>query len=287
MAERFGGKYSPKSEGNDAMVPADQPAKTPVSFRAGALYFLPFLYLFKAFRGAPSVMMLGLLAFALTLAAAFMTQQGLRAEAAYAARKVAKRPALPRKIFGAVLMGAGLVAAGMMSQAGLVMPLLFGLAGVALHLAAFGLDPLSDKGMEGVDGFQVERVSRAVEEGEAFLAGMKDAILRAGDRQLEARVDKFVQIARGLFRQVENDPGDLTAARKFLTVYLMGARDATVKFADAYAQARDAKVRADYEALLGDLETTFAERTKALLANDHADLNVEIEVLRERLAQET
>jgi 5-bromo-4-chloroindolyl phosphate hydrolysis protein len=95
-----------------------------------------------------------------------------------------------------------------------------------------------------------------------------------------------VAIARGLFRQVENDPGDLTAARKFLTVYLRGARDATVKFADAYAQARDAKVRTDYEALLGDLETTFAERTKALLANDHTDLNVEIEVLRERLAQE-
>jgi hypothetical protein len=285
MAERFGGKYSPGSEGAEpvASTPA---ARKPAGFRLWLLYGLPFLFVIKAFRGAPSVMILGLLAFALMLAAAFMTQQGLRAEEAYAARRVAKRPALPRKIFGAVLTGAGLVAAGMMSQTGLGVPVLFGLAGVALHLAAFGLDPLADKGMEGVDGFQVERVSRAVDEGEAFLAGMKDAILRAHDRALEARVDKFAGVARGLFRQVENDPGDLTAARKFLTVYLMGARDATVKFADAYAQARDAKVRADYEALLGDLETTFAERTKALLQNDHADLNVEIEVLRERLALE-
>jgi hypothetical protein len=286
MAERFGGKYSPKSEGSDPVTPANQPVKTRDSFRAGLLYVLPFLFVIKAFRGAPSVMILGLVAFALMLAAAWLTQQGVRAQEAYEARRVAKRPAIPRKIFGAVLIGAGLVAGGMMSQAGLALPLLFGLAGALLHLAAFGLDPLADKGMEGVDGFQVERVSRAVDEGEGFLEGMRSAILRAQDRALEARVEKFVAIARGLFRQVENDPGDLTAARKFLTVYLRGARDATVKFADAYAQARDAKVRTDYEALLGDLETTFAERTKALLANDHTDLNVEIEVLRERLAQE-
>lgn len=287
MAERFGGKYSPKATGAEPVSAATAPMKTRAAFRAAVLYVLPVLFAIKAFRSAPSVMMLGLAAVALMLAAAWLTQQGVRAEEAYAARRVAKRPAFPRKIFGAVLMGASLVAAGMMSQPGLGLPLLFGLAGAALHLAAFGLDPMADKGMQGIDGFQVERVSRAVNEGEAFLAGMKDAILRAQDRGLEARVEKFAAIARGLFRQVENDPGDLTAARKFLTVYLMGARDATVKFADAYAQARDAKLRADYEALLGDLETTFAGRTKALLENDHADLNVEIEVLRERLALES
>lgn len=83
-----------------------------------------------------------------------------------------------------------------------------------------------------------------LDEGENYLSGMKDAILRAGDRQLEARVDHFAATARGLFRSVRSDPGDLTAARKFLTVYLMGARDATVKFADAYSQNRDARIPA-------------------------------------------
>ena len=78
------------------------------------------------------------------------------------------------------------------------------------------------------------------------------------DRTLEARVDRFAATARTLFRTVEGDPRDLTAARKYIwRVYLMGARDATVKFADLYAQTRDAKARADYEALLTDLETTF------------------------------
>jgi hypothetical protein len=68
-----------------------------------------------------------------------------------------------------------------------------------------------------------------------------------------------------------------------MSIYLTGARDATAKFADLFAANRDAKVRADYEALLSDLETNFAARTNALLSNSHTDLVIEILVLRERL----
>ena len=115
---------------------------------------------------------------------------------------------------------------------------------------------------------------------------MKDAILRAGDRALETRVERFQTTARSMFRTVEKDPGDLTAARKYLSVYLMGARDATIKFADFYAQGRDRQARTDYEALLDDLETHFAAETKTFLGNNRTDLSVEIDVLRERLQRE-
>ena len=124
-----------------------------------------------------------------------------------------------------------------------------------------------------------------MDEAEGYLKGMKDAILRARDPTLEARVDRFIAVARNLFRQVEGDPGDLTAARKYMGVYLMGARDATAKFADVWAAGRNAGARSDYEALLTDLETNFAARTTALLGNTHSDLDVEIKVLRDRLAQ--
>jgi hypothetical protein len=167
------------------------------------------------------------------------------------------------------------------------MATVFGALGGVLHLASFGPDPLRDKGLDGVDQFQTDRVARAVDDAEKHLAAMRDAILRAGDRGLEARVDRFATTARGLFRTIEGDPGDLTAARKYLSVYLQGARDATAKFADLYAQNRSPQARADYEALLGDLETTFASRTTALLANNHTDLDVEIGVLRDRLRFET
>jgi hypothetical protein len=207
----------------------------------------------------------------------------LKAEAAYSARKLARRPALPRKLLGAVLTGGALAVGGIIAGQGLLYPVLYALVGAALHLGAFGLDPMADKGMEGIDAFQTGRVANAVAEGEAYLAGMQDAILRAKDRSLERRVEQFAAAARGLFRTIEADPGDLTAARKYLSVYLMGARDATVKFADHYAQTRDASARADYEALLTDLETTFAQKTTAFLSNNRIDLDVEIAVLRDRL----
>ena len=223
----------------------------------------------------------------LVLASAWMTREGIRAAEAYDARSIARRPALPRKLAGAVLMAAAMAAGGLISHQTATYPVLFAIAGFVLHLLAFGLDPMRDKGTAGLDSFQTDRVARAVDEAEGHLAAMKDAILRSGDRALEARVDRFAQTARQLFRSVESDPGDLTAARKFLSVYLMGARDATVKFADVYAHNRSASARADYEALLTDLETTFASRTTALLTNGHTDLDVEISVLRDRLKLET
>lgn len=293
MAQRYGGKYSPNGQSQSQVPPPPPPTSRPVApssgdqRRASVLGFSALALIVPGFQGDPRQLMLSLAAGGTLLAAAWLTREGVRAAEAFAARKVARRPAFPRKIAGAVLTGLALALGGMAQGSGLVYAGLFAIAGLALHLVTFDLDPLRDKGAEGMDPFQTDRVARAVDEAEAHLAAMKDAILRAGDRALEGRVDRFAQVARGLFRSVESDPGDLTAARKFLSVYLMGARDATIKFADVYAHNRDTKARAEYEALLTDLETTFAGRTKALLANGHTDLDIEISVLRDRLKLET
>ena len=284
MAERFGGRYSPQgAAGGPAAPPVLAVVRPRGLWRATILFLSAFLFLIPAFGDAPRDMLLGLAAGGCVILSAWLTREGLKAEAAFAVRKLARRPALPRKALGAVLTGAALALGGVIADQGLVYPVLYALVGAALHLGAFGLDPMADKGMEGIDAFQTGRVAHAVEEGEAYLKGMQDAILRARDRSLERRVDQFAAAARGLFRTVEADPGDLTAARKYLSVYLMGARDATVKFADHYAQTRDAGARADYEGLLADLETTFAQKTTDFLSNNRTDLDVEISVLRERM----
>lgn len=287
MAQRFGGKFSPNQGDNrraddDARAVAVKPLR--VGFRANFMFVLPFLFFIKAFGGDRNALFVGLGTGGLLMLAAWLTREGIIAHAAYDARRVARRPAIPRKLFAACITGAALMLATM--GVSLVYPFLFGMLGAILHLGTFGLDPMKGKGMEGVDQFQTDRVARAVEEGETYLQAMKDAILRAGDGRLEQRVDRFAGVARGLFRTIENDPGDLTSARKYLSVYLMGARDATAKFADVYAHNKSTTARSDYEALLTDLETNFATRTKALLSNSHTDLDVEIQVLRDRLKLE-
>lgn len=297
MAQRFGGKYSPTGEvGRDH--PSAPPASGPPNLydgkrpaKAGARSNLLFLAaVFPAIGGFlsdPVGLAWGIGSATLLISSAILTREGLRAQAAYDLRRVSKRPAVPRKIFGSVLAGCGLAMAGMMSTGTPLYAGLYGLIGAFLHLGAFGIDPLRDKGAAGIDEFQTDRVARAVDEAEAHLAAMKDAILRARDRGLETRVDRFAASARQLFRRVEEDPADLSAARKYLGIYLQGARDATVKFADLYAQSRDPKAKQDYETLLDDLQTTFAKRSQQLLTNDAGALDIEIQVLRERLQYET
>lgn len=285
MAERFGGKYSPQGS-QSGHTPMQTPFRGQGSdgqWRAKVLFLSAFLFLFPAFGDGPRDLLFGLLAGGTLILSAWLTRDGMKAEAEYDMRTLARRPALPRKLLGAALTGLALYLGSLIAGIGPIYPLLFALVGAGLHLLAFGLDPMRDKGMEGIDAFQTGRVAHAVEEGEKFLSGMTDAILRAGDRTLERRVEQFTAQARKLFRTIEADPGDLTAARKYMSVYLMGARDATVKFADHYAQTRDASARADYEALLADLETTFAEKSTAFLSNNRSNLDVEIAVLRDRL----
>jgi len=115
---------------------------------------------------------------------------------------------------------------------------------------------------------------------------MRAAIRRAGAPVLTRRVDDFTATVGRMVDAVEADPRDLTRARKYLSVYLGGAREATERFAEIYARSQDAAARADYEVLLGDLEKGFHDRTETMLLEDKSALDVEIEVLRDRLAKE-
>lgn len=285
MAERFGGRFSPAAQGAEAPASPRPAAPSRAERRTGWLFAVAVPFALKAFFQDPAGLARNLAAFGLLVAAAWLTREGVRAAEAFAARRAARRPAFPRKIAGSALTGAGLFL-GAWGGASLLSPLLLGGIGAGLHHLAFGADPLRDKGLAGIDRFQQERAGRIVAEGEGYLAEMRTAAERTRDRAIVARVERFAITARALFHTVEDDPGDLTAARRWLGVYLMGARDATSKFADLWAKSHDPGARADYEALLDDLETNFARRTTGLLENDRSALDIEIGVLRDRLKRE-
>lgn len=289
MAQKFGGQHSPdgptQTRHGDRIV-----AETRQVDAAGAkanILFIPAIPLvFTSLNDGPFTLGLALVGAATLTLAAWLLRDGLRAEAAYKARKVARRPALPRKLAATVLTGVGVAVASVTNEVGIIGSVLYGVIASALHLTAFGIDPLRNKNIEGVDLFQQDRVARVVDEAEKHLTAMRAAISKTGDRVLEARVDQFQNAARTMARTVEEDPRDLTGARKYLGVYLQGARDATIKFSDLYTRKKDASAKADFEALLTDLETNFTARTEKMLLDDRSDMDVEIKVLRDRLQRE-
>ncbi|MGC1496442.1 MAG: 5-bromo-4-chloroindolyl phosphate hydrolysis family protein [Sulfitobacter sp.] len=286
MAKRFGGKHSPDAKSSVQTKHGERIEVDPVGGRVNVLFIPAVVLLFTSLNDGATGLTLGLIGAGVLTGAAWMLREGIRAEAEYNARKVAHRPAVPRKMLASLLTGLGVAVAAYKSEPGLVAPILFGAAAMGLHVSAFGIDPLKSKGMEGIDAFQQDRVARVVDEAEKLLAGMSDAIKRAKDRPAQDRLQAFQITARKLIRTVEEDPRDLTAARKYLSVYLMGARDATVKFADIYGRTQDPQAHADYIALLDDLDQNFAARNEKSLLDDRGDLTVEIDVLRERLSRE-
>lgn len=289
MAKRFGGKYSPDGQVAPDSTPRKRIEVDPAGGRSNVLFAPAIVLVFTSLNDGATSLALGLAGAASLILGAWLLREGLRAEAEFNSRKVARKPAIPRKILAAAAAGLGAALAVLAHQDGglaILAPLLFGGCTAALHLTAFGLDPMKSKGMEGIDTFQQDRVARVVDEAEKLLAGMSDAMARAGDRAAAKRLEVFQDTARELIRTVEEDPRDLTAARKYLSVYLRGARDATAKFADIYSRSQDDQARADYLALLDDLDRNFAARTRKSLLEDRSDLTVEIDVLRERLSRE-
>lgn len=292
MAQRFGGEFSPTPDNqpdrpSQSTKPHPFKGKTPTRLggRVNLLFVLPFIFAVQAFFASPMGMVLNLAAFALMMVAAWLTREGIRAQAAYDARTVASRPVIPRKILGSLGIGAGIGLAAA-TDGNILTGGLLGTLGAVLHFLSFGPDPLKHKGIAGED-FQSSRVARAVDGAEAELTAMRKSIEALRDRQLLARVDTFQITAREMFRTVEQDPRDLTAARKFLGVYLSGAREASDKFAAYYQRNKEPAARDDYMTLLDDLERNFAAKTDTLLKDDRAALDIEMDVLRDRLARET
>ena len=289
MAKKFGGKFSPDGSTNDANLreAVVDARKVDAAGAKATVLFLPGVVLaFLSLNEGAVGLILGLLGAGVLTLSAWLTRDGLRAAAAFEQRKVARKPALPRKLLGTVLVAMGIAIASYANDQSVIAAVLYGAVAGILHTVTFGVDPLRDKRIEGIDTFQQDRVAKVVDKAEGHLAAMSDHIASLKDRQLEARTTQFQAIARKMIRTVEEDPRDLTAARKFLSVYLEGARDAAAKFADLYKRTRDETARTDFEALLSDLEQNFAAKTEKMLLDERGDMDIEIKVLRDRLQRE-
>ena len=295
-ARRYGGEYSPDpsaapKKGRAAPQPPFRNRRASnVSFRARLMFVLPvpllIAGLFAIGGGQPVEMLADLGGFVGLMGAAWLLAEGQRAEAAYDARAVAKPPAIPRKIFAAALAGLSVAAVNYLSLDQGLGSIAYGAVAAAAHIAAFGIDPLKRKGLAGVDDFAAERVAKAIDAAEELLRETSTAANGLRDRRLQSRVEQVCDNARQVFRVVERDPRDLTRSRAFLSVYLLGLRDATVKYADLVDRGGAPGAKERYEALLADLETSFTKQRTHLLEDNRGDLDVEIEVLRDRLRQD-
>lgn len=226
--------------------------------------------------------------FALYAFAVFLIRQGLEAEEAYEDRTYASPPSLPRKLLGSLGLGGATVLTGLFGwDIGVFQSLGMGILAAGASVLTFGLDPMRAKGEISLSGVTPHMVEEAIAEAEERIEGIDRAAADIIDAPLRDRLAKITARGRDILARIEQDPSDLRRARKFLKVYLDGALEATRKYARSQHDLDDSEMYLKFRSLLDDMQATFDQQYDKLLTNDRIDLDVEIDVLAERLNRET
>jgi len=302
--KRYGGAYSPDGpQGggeertnirtfNDALR-LDAGGKESMRFKkrvwliyaaAAPLVLSAFLNLFS---GSGTGMIRDFVLFGIFCVAAMLLRQGIEAQREYEDKDYAVPPSMPRKLFGSLVIGGGLFGTALLGwDIGFIQSIAYGIFGAGASVLAFGLDPMKSKGGIAIGGITPRMVADAVDEAEEKIRGIEAAAADIHDQPLRERLRDVAAEARKVVARIEEDPSDLRRARKFLKIYLDGAVDATRKYVRHQGDHADSDIYMKFRSLLDSMVETFRAQEQKLLRNNQIDLDVEIEVLADRLKQE-
>jgi 5-bromo-4-chloroindolyl phosphate hydrolysis protein len=200
---------------------------------------------------------------------------------------------LPPKLTGAVATGAAafLLSAGATSDDPLMSVVFAALAFFGCALA-YGTEAHSlDRGKLLAEaakraGVRPRDVADALAEARRKVGEIEAAAARLHSRDLKAHLDRIVRQARQVLSLVEQNPRDLSRARRFLVTYLDGTRDVVAKYAAQQRDVAETALADNFRRVLTTVEQVFAEQEKVLRSDDKLDLEVKIEVLETQMRRE-
>lgn len=255
------------------------------------LFLLPLPVLFAAIgalgRGSLSALFDNGVCYGLFLGGALLLRRGLRTEAEYSRRQVARAP-WPLKTFGSVVIAlATALTAWTSAHHPPLMAVVFGLLALLGCYLSYGFDPRGAKRFADQDGVDsTERVLEALNQAENSIAAIEHATRDIRNAEFNTRLRRIVGQARQILIMLEEDPRDLRRARKFLNVYLDGAKQVTEGYAKTHGRITAPELEDNFRNVLTTIEQVFAEQQQKLLETDVTDLDVQIEVLNTQLKRE-
>jgi 5-bromo-4-chloroindolyl phosphate hydrolysis protein len=255
------------------------------------LYFLPIALIPATFIALGKGHVLGVLVnaagFTLYMVAAWCLRRGFQAEYVYANSRIARPPRPPLKMIAAIITA---LTTGMIAWLGvghsLPVALMFsGGAFLGMYLS-YGFDPQDEKKIPAAHGYAGDEIRQALEDSSRIIRSIEQANDRIRNTELNRRIEHICEIADNILAEIETDPRDFRRARKFLNVYLDGARQVTEGYAKTHPQTQVGELEQNFRNVLETIESTFQEQHQKLLEEDLFDLDVKIEVLNTQLKRE-
>lgn len=222
----------------------------------------------------------------LLAAGAALTRSGLAAAREFERKTVARAPRLPRKLLGATAIGLATALLAIELRYAPAAGLIFGVGAALGVLLLYGLDPRGEKAPGNLAGITTEAFARAIEEANGRLARLEATRKAIRIPAIQQKLGQMIARARGVVETIEREPASLPRARKFLNLYLDDAETVTRRFAAIEATARDPELERKFLESLETMDRVFAEQQDRLIRGSALDLDVQLEVLTQRLKQE-
>lgn len=223
--------------------------------------------------------------FAGFMIAAVIARHGFKLESKFKQKRLAKAPGTPFKSVAAIILSVSTsLTAFLLSDYSLFPSILIGFVTLLGFYMAYGIDPRNDKTGNISLGVSADEVFQALEAAEIKIEAIEVARKNIKNIKFDQHLRRIIEKARGILSLIEEDPKDLTRARKFLKVYLDGTQRVTESYAKTHSKDATTEVLdKNFQEVLDSIETTFDEQHKKLLENDQFDLDVKIEVLKTQL----
>jgi len=243
--------------------------------------------IFALFSGNLWLLFKAGLGFLILLQSAWLTRRGIQQEKEYKRRFLAASP-LPLKTMAMLLTGlaAFLISSGLSDRYNLFVSLTFAALAALGYYLYYGLDPRGEKTGNKLGGYSTEELVEIIQEAEQKLNVIEAQGRKLTTRVLAERLDSIVTEAREVISILEKNPKDLRRARKFLNVYLDGARQVTEGYANMHSQADSEILDNNFRDVLITIEETFKEQKRKLLSHEMLDLDIQIEVLKKQMEEE-
>ena len=111
----------------------------------------------------------------------------------------------------------------------------------------YGYDPQHDHTKDTpLVGVTTEELVQIFDEAEANLNEIESAAGRINNLELRRRLQNISIKTREILSLIEQDPKDLRRARKFLKVYLHGARSVTTQYANSPQADENAELKQNF-----------------------------------------
>jgi 5-bromo-4-chloroindolyl phosphate hydrolysis protein len=256
------------------------------------LYLLPLPILWTLFfallNGEFRLIIVNGIAYALFLLGASFARRGFVIEKEYKNSILAKAPKIKYKSIASVIISVATFFTSYFATAnGLFLSILLGLVAFVGFYLYYGLDPRVDKVGELNIGVRAEDVIEITSKAKQRIKTIKKLSNEIADSEVETHLGTIINETEGIIKSIEENPNDLSRARKFFNVYLHRTEAITDEYAQNLKNKNiDTKMRKNYIHLLETVKETIIKQKERLNEDDITRLDVQIEALTKQIKNE-